>query len=117
MSNDVSGNFPTRTYRNLSMSTTGVLIKTGPSQIFAVIVYNNATAARYLKFYDKATAGTASDTPVLTVGLTASALNTFTVGQGSQFLLGLSVRATNLVADNDATAPTANDVVLNVEYL
>lgn len=117
MSNDVSGNFPTRTYRNLSMSTTGALLKTGASQIFSVIVWNNASAVRYLKFYDKATAGTASDVPVLTIGLTPMALNTISVGQGIQFLLGLSVRATNLVADNDTTAPTTNDVVLNVEYL
>lgn len=117
MSNDVSGNFPTRTYRNLSMSTTGVLIKSGASQIFNVIVYNNATSSRYLKFYDTVAAGTTSDTPVLTIGLTASSLNTFSVGQGIQFLNGLSVRASNLVTDNDATAPSTNDVVLNVEYL
>jgi hypothetical protein len=117
MSNLITGDFPVSTYRNLNMSTTGAVVKAAKAQIFSISVYNNATAVRFLKLYDKATAATASDTPIMTIGLTQSALNNISVGQGIEFLNGISVRATTLVADNDATAPATNDVVLNIGYL
>lgn len=117
MSNDLTGNFPVKTYRNLNMSTTGAVIAAAKSQIFSIVVYNNATSVRFVKLYDKATAATGSDTPLMTIGLTPTALNVVSVGQGIEFLTGISIRATQLVADNDATAPATNDVVINIGYL
>lgn len=99
------------------MSTTGAVVKAAKAQIFSINVYNNATTVRFVKLYDQATAASASDTPIMTIGLTPTALNRIDVGQGIQFLTGISVRATQLVADADATAPAANDVVLNIGYL
>lgn len=99
------------------MSTTGAVIKAAKAQIFSMAIYNNATSVRFVKLYDKATAATASDTPIMTIGLTPTALNPISVGQGIEFLTGISIRATQLVADNDATAPAANDVVVNIGYL
>lgn len=117
MSNLLTGEFPVKQYRNINMSTTGAVIKAAKAQIFFYVLCNNAASARFVKLYDKATAPTASDTPVMTIELPASSTSPLSVGQGIEFLTGIGIRATNLVADNDNTAPSTNDVVVNIGYL
>jgi hypothetical protein len=76
--------------------------KASPGTLYSVKGFNAAGAARYLKFYDKASAPTVgTDTPVLTIYLPAStAYGMVTAG-----------------ADNSTAALTAGDVLaLNVEY-
>ena len=115
--NLLTGEFPVKQYRNINMSTTGAVLKATKAQVFFWVLCNNAAAARFVKFYDKATAATGSDTPVMTIELPLSSTTTLAVPQGIEFLTGIGIRATQLVADNDATAPAANDVVVNVGYL
>jgi hypothetical protein len=112
-----TGEFPVKQYRNINMSTTGAVLKAAKGQVFFWVLCNNAATARFVKFYDKATAATASDTPVMTVELPATSTSPLAISQGIEFLTGISVRATNLVADNDNTAPSTNDVVVNVGWL
>ena len=104
-------------YRNLDLGLTGQVVKNGAGHLYAIQVTNLAAAARYVKVYNKATAPTQADTPVFTFAVPAS-----TVAQpanfphGVAFSTGISLRASNAIADNDTTAPTANDVVVNVGY-
>jgi len=112
-----SGEFPVKQYRNINMSTTGAIIKAAKGQVFFYVLCNNAATARFVKLYDKATAATSSDTPVMTIELPATMTVQLALPQGIEFLTGIGIRATNLVADNDNTAPSANDVVVNVGWL
>src|ERR1700757_1058157 len=57
------------TYRNINLSVTGQIIKASAGRIYGGVLCNNAAAARFVKIYDKATAPTGSDTPLLTIEL------------------------------------------------
>ena len=117
MSNLLSGNFPLLTYRNLDVQVTGSVVKASGGGIFELSVSNANAAPRFLKIYDKATAPTASDTPIRTYYLPPLSLTPINLTDGVSFVNGISIRASTLVADNDNTAPTANDVVVNIGYL
>jgi len=105
-------------YRNISLLATGILIKAGYGQVYGYHIINSAAAARFVKFYDNATAPTVgTDTPVMTIALAAAGQATVPYGPiGAEFLLGIGIGATQLIADADTTAPAANDVVVNVIY-
>lgn len=117
MSNLFSGNFPLLTYRNLDAQITGSIVKASKGGVFEITVSNSNAAARFLKLYNKATAPTAADTPVRTYYLPPLSLTPIVTPDGINFELGISLRASTLVADNDNTAPSANDVVVNIGYL
>lgn len=109
-------------YRNLDLDETGVVVDATPVKVRTLFINNlHATATRFVKFYDKATAATNADTPVFTIPVAASVL-----GGGVQvnlthaelaFATGLSMRATTGIADNDTGAPGANEVVVNAELV
>lgn len=117
MANLLSGNFPLLTYRNINTQITGAVIKSAAGDILDLTMSNASAALRYVKLYDKATAPTASDTPVRTYMLPIGATVVVPATDGIHFANGISIRATTLVADNDNTAPTANDVIVNIGYL
>lgn len=78
---------------------------------------NAAAAARFVKFYDKATSPTVgTDVPKRTIVLPASAHVAQSFVRGIGFLLGFWVSVTNVVTDADNTAPTANDVLVTVDF-
>lgn len=104
-------------YRNLDLGTTGQIVKAASGKLCGWYISNVATAARYVKFYNKATAPTQADTPVLTLMIPASGgANIPPTTLGINFSAGISLRATTGVADADVGAPTANDVVVNLFY-
>jgi hypothetical protein len=118
MSNLISGNFPVKTYRNLNVQITGSIIKAAKGQIFDLHICNQAASARFVKLYDKATAPTSADTPIRTYSIPASTTVALPVTEaGIEFLIGISIRGTTLLADNDNTAPTANDIVVNIGWM
>lgn len=106
------------TYRRLwPNNTTGVNIKNSGGQIYGWQLYNNASAIRVVKLYDKATAPTTgTDTPSQTIVLASnSGINVFS-DIGFTFANGIGIAVTTGVADADTTAPTANDVIVNLFY-
>lgn len=117
MSNLKSGNFPLLTYRSLSVLATGQVIKAFSGDVLSMYISNNGAAVNYLKFYDKATAPTASDTPILTLPIPLKSVAPWSPLDGIHFTAGISIRASTGVADSDNTAPGANEVVVNIEYL
>ncbi len=91
-------------------------VGTAPAALGGWSLYNVAAAVRYVRFFNgQPTMGTS--TPFLVVPLAAS-------GGRSDLVLhrpvvcsaGLWISVTNGEADNDNTAPTANDVVVNAFY-
>jgi hypothetical protein len=100
-------------YRKLDLGVTGQVVRATPCILDNYFISNVAATARFVKIYDKATAAAETDTPVKTICIPATA-SANVAGLGWKFMNGCSVRCTNLVADNDTTAPTANDVVVNL---
>lgn len=108
---------PTTTvYRNIDLGATGQVVKSSAGKIQGWSLRNDSGTPRYVKVYDKATAATQVDTPVLTLPVGASqsesAANVYTI----PFASGISVRATTGVADNSTGAPNTNDVIVNIFY-
>lgn len=97
------------------------LVKTGPGRLISIHVVNVNAALRYLKFYDtnrKPDAGTG--TPVRRYAIPASATGLGFVLAPTlpmAFFQGLAFTIVTGVADTDATAVTANDVILTLEYI
>lgn len=105
------------TYRNISLLATGQLIKGTAGAVGGYFISNVAASVRFVKFYNKATAPTVgTDVPVLTLCIPATSAANVWLGPGINFTLGIGIGATQLVADNDATAPAANDVVVNILF-
>lgn len=111
----------TNPFSLLAAATTNqTLVKKGPGKLVSIIAVNVNAAVRYLKFYDTnqpPAAGTG--TPIRRYAIPAS-----TTGLGfvlapsvpMAFYQGLAFTITGAVADNDATAISANDVILTLEY-
>lgn len=104
-------------YRSIDTQNTGVNIKASAGQVYGWHITNNAASTRYVKLYDKATAPSSSDTPLLTLAIPAGQISRlFFDKEGPAFGTGLGIRGVTGVADNDNTAPTANDIVTNLFF-
>lgn len=103
-------------YTNIDLGTTGQVVKNGVGQVYNYYIYNNATAVRYVKWYDKGTAPTQADTPVWTFGIPPGGAANVAFPNGIAFAAGISLRGTTGVAVADTGAPNANDLVVNVGY-
>lgn len=99
-------------------STNATSAKASAGTLFQAAGYNAATALRYLKFYNKASAPTVgTDTPVLTYAIPASTAFVIDFPSGFRFATGIAYALTTGVADNDTGALTAADILgLNVVY-
>ena len=95
-------------------------IKGSAGTLYMLVVINVNAAVRYLKIYDKATAPTSADTPLLTIGVpgnTAGAGVAVPVpAVGIAFSNGWGFRMTTGQADNDTGAVTAGDLALSYGY-
>lgn len=91
-----------------------------PLNIHELLICNNTAAAKFIKFYDKATAPViAADSALIKMRLIlpASACLVCSPGSGwGNFLLGIGYVITGAVGDTDATAVAANDVMMNIRY-
>lgn len=103
-------------YTNIDLSTTGQVVKNTPGQVYDYFLSNAASSARFFKFYDKATAPTGADTPLRTLLIPPASAANVSFPDGLVFAAGIAVRATQLVAIADATAPSTNDCVINLGY-
>lgn len=94
-------------------------IKTTGGTLFGFIIGNTTAATtRYVKFYNVASPTSAS-TPVLTIVCPAGTGGFIKAifPNGIAFKTALSHRITGAVADSDATAVTAADIVINALYI
>lgn len=117
MSNNLVGNFPLLTYRNINLGSTGQIVKAYAGSVISMYISNTGAAPAYVKFYNKATAPISTDTPTHTLTLPAGSAVPWSPLDGINFTTGISARATTGVADNDTTSPGSNEVIVNIEYL
>lgn len=102
---------------DLDSNATAQLSKNSRGVLCGYFFYNAAASARYLRFYDKATAATVgTDTPKLVLELPAGGAGHIPFPGGILFGSGISFATTTGRANNDASAPTANDVLVDVIY-
>lgn len=98
-------------------------VKATAGTLLAVYAVNNATANRYLKFYNATAANTTvgTTTPVWVVELVSNATDdvghSIPVGPyGIAFDTAITCAVTTGSADNDTGAPGANDVMVSLVY-
>lgn len=108
-------------YRNLDVNATGQVIKGSVGQVYNISVTNRGNQERFLKLYNKATAPTNADTPLMTIPLGGVAGNSINVHDivtdiGFAFPLGIGIRATTGLIDGDNVNPGANEVVAVIGY-
>lgn len=105
-------------FRSIDLDETEEEAKAAAGQIYGWYLHNNASAVRYVKFYDgtaaSVTVGTSA--PVVTVPLPANSGANVHFGTGIAFDTGITVAATTGVGDTDTGAPAANDVQINLFY-
>ncbi|MEB3215391.1 MAG: hypothetical protein VKN72_03890 [Nostocales cyanobacterium 94392] len=72
----------------------------------------------YVKFYNATAANVTvgTTTPKLTIPIPAGAASNIEWGNGIPFDTAICIAATTGVADNDSTAPAANQVIGNILY-
>lgn len=101
-------------------SNTATSVKGSAGQLYGIYVSNTNASARWLKFYNTSSTPTAgSGTPVLRLlipGNTSGVAGAFEFSNGVAFSSGIGFTITGAVADNDTTAISANEVIVNILY-
>lgn len=104
------------------LSTAAVIsaaIKASAGQVYSMQFFNKNASPMYVRLYNMTTAPATTDTPVwrgIIPGNAGGAGYIVQFPTGFAFGTGIGIRVTAAVADNDATALTANDTIGNVQY-
>lgn len=95
------------------------VVKASKATVYAYHFFNNASAKKYVKLYNQASAPVpATDTPVRRLMIPAGGTVSFYAGEGlGAFTNGLAYVITGAIFDLDTTAVTAGDVAINIDYL
>ena len=109
-------------YHLVCAGTTNATVLLNSAGIVGFVTVGNVNAAaRYLKFYDVATAPTVGTTTIAYVvqipGGTGGTPQSVPLPGGLRFATGISFSIVTGIADNDATAPSAADVVVSIGYM
>ena len=103
---------------NAQVGVNAALIKAGQTQLGGVMLHNAAASARWVRFYNKATAPVVgTDIPVCVVNLPAASSKELFLGEGFMFPLGLGISITAGVGYLDNSACALGDVQLTVDYI
>lgn len=99
-------------------STNATVVKASAGQVYNVQAFNVAASARFLKLYNKATAPTVgTDTPIATWLVPANGSGfVIEISSGLACSAGIAFALTGGMADTDATAIAASDVVVNFQF-
>jgi hypothetical protein len=99
-------------------STNATSVKASAGNLYRVFVANTTGAAKFMKFYNKASSPTVgSDTPVFTLAIPANGMITLGLDFPYAFSTGIAYAITGAVGDADTTATAANDVHGFLQYL
>jgi hypothetical protein len=103
-------------YKYVGLGTTGRVVKAYNGKLILMQISNVSASVCYVKIYNKATAPTSADTPVFTYAISGNQNIQMNLDEGVMFDQGISLRASTGAADNDNTAPGANDIIVNATY-
>lgn len=106
-------------FRVLSAASTNASsIKAAAGTLYTLVAVNTASATRYLKLYDKASApSVGTDTPKHTFALLPSGGIALSIPFGIDFTTGIALAITVGAADSDTAAVGANEVTVNGSYV
>lgn len=116
----VVGVTPTTTNAILSSAATtnGTVAKASAGTIFGLTCSNTGAAAAFVKLYNSTTVTVGTTAVALTVPVPAGGVVSLNWGtQGMRYSTGICYSITNLAADTDTTAVTANQVKVNLSYI
>jgi hypothetical protein len=100
-------------------TTNATNVKASAGQVYAITAFNLNAAPRYLKFHNTAgtpTAGSGVTDTYMIPGNTAGAGVVLNIDKGIAFGTGIGITLVTGIADSDATAIAANEVVVNIYY-
>lgn len=105
--------------RIASADVNAAVVKAGPGMVFGYSISNTNAAARYVKFYNKATAPTVgTDVPIRRVCIPAGQTVQFHTPVGlAGFTAGIAIGATTGALDNDTGALSLADLVIAIDYV
>jgi hypothetical protein len=108
-------------YKNLDVNNVGQVIKGSTGQVYTIHAINRDNDEGFLKLYNKATAPTAADVPVMTIPIGPTSGNQensvdIETDIGYAFSLGIGIRATKGLADGDNTNTDANAIVCTIGF-
>jgi hypothetical protein len=111
-------NTGTSTARVMSAATTNLTsVKATTARVYGWYLHNSGAAAAFLKLYAKATAPVlATDVPIATIPIPAGGISSGSFPTPLGIATGLAYAITSGVADTDATAVAANQVVGVLAY-
>lgn len=113
-----TGNTLTASRINAAASTNATNLKASAGQISSIDVYNPAAYAVFLKIYNKASSPTVgTDTPVMTIPVSAGGGYSKTWTFGFPLGTGISYAITKLQADSDTTVVVAGDLTGNILWV
>lgn len=113
---DLDDNDDLLVYRNLNLGISGSVIKNSPGVLYGIQFYADVAAVRFFKLYNLATAPLATSTVFMTIPANNTNPALVLFPKGLRFSAGLGIRATQGLADNDASAPLANSCYGNVWF-
>lgn len=104
-------------------NTTPIVIKTTGGTVYQIDAYNNGASVAYIKLYNGTSSSVTcgSGTPyvryLIPYGSSSSGGGFITPNiNGDAFVSGITMCVTTGIADNDTTAPSANQFIVNVHY-
>lgn len=108
----------TRTRFLTAASTNAANTKAAAGKLFGYVCENRTAGAKFLKFYDKATAPTVgTDVPAISVTLPANSTVFFSLEVGIAFVNGIGHGLTGAVGDADVTVTAVNDVAVSYFWI
>lgn len=99
-------------------TTNATSVKASAGAIANIELTNNSASMKFFKLYNKASAPTVgTDTPILTLGIPANGVRSFTPPVEWRLATGIAYAITGAPAVADTTAVALNDVAVSIGYL
>lgn len=114
---NVSDTRTSSVYRNIDVNATGDVIKASGGQLVSIYALNWSGLPNFIKLYDKATAPTNADIPVMNISLYNYMNGSVSFPIPVNFVNGIGIRATSTIADSGNTNPTSNAVSVTIAYI
>ena len=103
---DVEYRYGLKCHRSLDYNATGQLINAGACRLYGLCIQNlSGNDDCYVKLYNHADAPTSTETPFATYYIKAENTVNIQIPQGIALTLGLGIRSTTALADNDNVNP------------
>jgi len=103
-------------YRSLALTNAGEVVTAKRTILCGYSITNINAAIRFVKLYNKATAASSSDTPVLVIGVPTNQTVSLTIPGGLVFSAGISARCVTTIPDAGATGAAANEIATQLFY-